>query len=227
MTKVRNSNDTLSFNHVEVQLLKCSKHESLTLSKKVTPCLTLLEIDRAVHLVLDSITRETLWDCSKSCKNRYRVIKTLIIIMEPRVSIAHSKKLVALMSNRDRILTCYRTIRNQWRISVTPGRKMLKVARFSLLTTLLVQHPSRKSVLVSSKWWKSCSRITRGKSSSLHKSVWIRKSEVTMSTDRVIHQLADSKLDFYQSNRRLKAKARRKNANKGKESKTYALNARL
>ena len=48
-----------------------------------------------------------------------------------------------------------------------------------------------------------------------------------MSIDRVIHQLVDSKLDFYPSNRRLKAKARRKNVSKGKESKTYALNARL
>jgi len=74
LTKVLNSNDTLNFNHVVAQLLKCSKQESSTLSKKVTPCPTLLEIDRAVHLVLDSITRETLWDCSKSCKNRYRAI---------------------------------------------------------------------------------------------------------------------------------------------------------
>ena len=49
-----------------------------------------------------------------------------------------------------------------------------------------------------------------------------------MSIDRVIRQLADSKLDFYPSNRRPKdAKARRRNASKGKESKTYALNARL
>jgi len=48
-----------------------------------------------------------------------------------------------------------------------------------------------------------------------------------MSIDRVIHQLVDSKWDFYPSNRRLKAKARKKNASRGKESKTYELNARL
>jgi len=70
--------------------------------------------------------------------------------MEPRVSIAHSKKLSALMSNQDLISTCYRTILNQWQISEI-GREMLKVARSSPLMTLSVQYNSHKSVLDSSK----------------------------------------------------------------------------